>query len=80
MPEFFGDGNTPRRSDTQWVILQKILGALTGSGTGGGGIIAMQVYMDRAPADPDNIAIAAISYPSGGGSLQHWDVNTFTWV
>lgn len=36
LPTFFGDGYDPRRSDTQWVILQKILGALT-SGLGGGG-------------------------------------------
>jgi len=82
MPAFFGDGNTPRRSDTQWIILQKILGALTGSGSssGGGGITAMQVYVDRAPADPDNVNIAALSYPSAGGPLQQWDINTLSWV
>lgn len=38
MPTFFGEGNLPRVHDTRWRILQKILGALTGSGTGGGGI------------------------------------------
>lgn len=37
-PTFFGDGSTPRRSDTQWVILQKILGAIVdGGGSAGGG-------------------------------------------
>lgn len=36
LPVFFGDGYDPRRSDPQWVILQKILGALD-SGLGGGG-------------------------------------------
>lgn len=36
-PTFFGDGSTPRRSDPQWVILQKILGALNDGAGGGGG-------------------------------------------
>ena len=36
-PTFFGDGHTPRREDPQWVIEQKILGALVDGGGGGGG-------------------------------------------
>ena len=41
-PTFLGDGYTPRRSDTQWAIEQKILGAIVdglgGSGAGGAGL------------------------------------------
>lgn len=40
-PSFFGDGNTPRRSDPIWVVTQKILGAINdGGGSGGGGTSA----------------------------------------
>ena len=38
-PTFFSDGHTPNKTDPQWVILQKILGALydiNGGGSGGG--------------------------------------------
>lgn len=37
MPSFFSEGNTPVRTDTQWKILQKILGATIDGGGGGGG-------------------------------------------
>ena len=40
----------------------------------------VQLYIDRAPAAPDNPALAALSYPAGGGSLQQWDVGSVTWV
>lgn len=36
-PTFLGDGNTPRRSDAQWAIQQKILGALVDGAGGSGG-------------------------------------------
>ena len=36
-PTFFGDGHTPRITDTRWAILQKILGATIDGGGGGGG-------------------------------------------
>lgn len=36
-PTFLGDGSTPRRSDAQWAIEQKILGAVIDGGGGGGG-------------------------------------------
>lgn len=37
MPDFFSEGNTPRREDPRWRILQKILGATIAGGGGGGG-------------------------------------------
>ncbi len=37
MPSFFSDGNTPRREDPRWRILQKLLGATLAGGGGGGG-------------------------------------------
>lgn len=36
-PTFLGDGHTPRRSDAQWAIQQKILGALVDGAGGGSG-------------------------------------------
>lgn len=36
-PNFFSEGSAPRRSDTQWKIEQKILGALADGAAGGGG-------------------------------------------
>lgn len=71
MPDFFGDGNTPRRSDPQWVVLQKILGS-GGAGGGGSGSGDVQVYQDRAPAAPDNAALAAISYDSATQVISQW--------
>lgn len=41
-----------------------------GSGTGSG---ILQVFVDRAPAAPDDPSEAALSFPAGGGGLQQWD-------
>lgn len=78
-PTFLGDGHTPRRSDALWAIEQKILGALTdgGGGTGGGTI---QVYENRDPAAPDDPNEAALSFPTGGGTLTQWSVSSQAWV
>jgi hypothetical protein len=51
---------------------------LANGGGGGGGV--NQVYIDRAPAAPNNPALPALSYPTGGGPLQQWDVATAAWV
>lgn len=76
-PSFLGDGHTPRRSDTKWVILQKILGAeLDGASAAAG---QGQVYRDRDPAAPDNPALAAISYNSSTGVITQWDLVS-AWV
>jgi hypothetical protein len=70
-PTFLGDGSTPRHSDTKWTILQKILGIeVDGGGSGGG---TSQVFMDRAPAAPDDPSKAALSYNSSTGVLSQWD-------
>jgi len=36
-PDFYTDGHTPRRTDTELVVAQKILGCLIDGGGGGGG-------------------------------------------
>lgn len=39
----FSEGTTPRRSDTRWVILQKILqSSIDGGGGGGAGTVAAE--------------------------------------
>lgn len=80
MPNFYPEGNRSLPSDNEMRSLHKIVD-LGGGGSGGtGGTGDLQVYVDRAPADPDNVSIAALSYPSGGGSIQSWDINTLTWL
>lgn len=82
MPSFFGDGNTPRRSDPSWVVLQKILGALGGGSSGSGGSIfgTTQVYENRDPAAPDDPTKAAINFPTGGGPITQWSIASQAWV
>lgn len=77
MPDFFGDGNTPRRSDPSWVVLQKILGALTGSG--GSTIGVQQVYYNRNPTAPINPAYDAISFDANG-VITNWVGGGSTWT
>ncbi len=36
-PDFYTDGHTPRRTDTELVVAQKIRGCLIDGGGGGGG-------------------------------------------
>jgi hypothetical protein len=79
---FYPEGNQVLPSDDDLRTLHK-LSSLSGAGSGtspGTGGAAMQVYVDRAPAEPDNVSIAALSYPSGGGSIQQWDINTLQWT
>lgn len=50
-----------------------------GSGTGGTDNRVLQVFVNRAPAAPDDPNIAALSFPTGGGPLQQWDPLTQSW-
>lgn len=74
-PYFFSEGSTPRRTDTKWKILQKILGAIrnnfvvsTGNSSGIGspeGVVTANVssiYFDIT--DPNN----PIQYVKSTGS------------
>jgi hypothetical protein len=40
---------------------------------------SQQVY-DATTATPDDPTIQALRYPSGGGTLEQWDVASQTWV
>jgi hypothetical protein len=55
-PTFLSDGHTPRRTDTQWTIEQKILGALVdgagGGGSGSGGLAGAGSPEGSVTADP----------------------------
>ena len=62
------------------LVPYQILTALMGlsGGTGGGTI---QVYTGAAPpAAPTDPTKAAVFYPTGGGSLQQFDLGSGTWV
>lgn len=49
-----------------------------GGGGGGGG--AVQVYENRDPAPPDDTTKAALSFPTGGGTLTQWSIVDQAWV
>ena len=46
---------------------------------GGGGCGTIQVFANY-PAAPTDPTKAALSYPSGGGTLYQWDLVTLAWV
>jgi len=77
MPTFYPENNRVLPSDDSNRTLHKIA-ALVASG-GGGGSGTQQVYMDRAPAAPDDPTKPALSFPSGGGSIQQWDNVALAW-
>lgn len=79
MPNFYPEGNRSLPSDNEMRSLHKIVD-LGGGGSGGGGSGTgdVQVYMDRAPAAPDNPALAAISYASSDQVILQW--NGSAWV
>lgn len=77
MPAYFPELDVPQPFDTEVRSLQKIV-SLGGGGGGGGDV---QVYTGASPpAAPDNAALPAIFYPSGGGTIQQWDVGTAAWI
>ncbi len=56
------------------IQLQLLCEILDGGGGGG-----TQVF-DTYPAAPTDPTKAALSYPSGGGTLYQWDVASQTWL
>lgn len=68
---FYPEGNTVLPSDDSMRTLHKIADAVVGGGGPGG---TQQVYTGAAPpAAPDNPALPAVFYPTGGGTLSQWD-------
>lgn len=47
---------------------------------GGPGAEIEQVYENRDPAAPDDPSKAAISFPTGGGTMTQWSVADQAWV
>lgn len=63
-PTFLGDGSTPRRSDAQWAIEQKILGALLdGFGGGGGGGVTFGATQAEAGVLNQYVAVTVNGTP-----------------
>lgn len=67
-PTFFGDGSTPRVTDTRWTILQKILGATIDGGSGSGGAYT------HGNVDPNGVEAGAI------GARYRNDVSGVFWT
>lgn len=76
MPDFFAEGNTPRRTDTIWRILQKILGSGAGGGAGTG---AQEIYA-AGTATPDDPTKPALRYTGDPPTtMEQWDPVTQQW-
>jgi len=61
----------PRAYPLQWIPSQEL---------DGGGSGETQVYTGAAAPTPDDPSLPALFYPTGGGSMQQWDVASQTWV
>lgn len=78
MPDFFAEGNDPRRSDTIWRILQKINGA-GGAAGGGSGTGAQEIY-PAGTATPDDPTKPALRYTGTPPTpMEQWDPVSQTW-
>jgi hypothetical protein len=64
------------KKELQVVIAQLLCEIVEGGGGGGG---TPQVFANY-PAPPTDPTKAALSYPSGGGTLYQWDLVTLAWV
>jgi len=42
--------------------------------------LSVQIYQDHTGSPPDDPTLPALSYPTGGGTLSQWDVDSQTWV
>ncbi len=73
----FPEGLAPTAADDEKRLLLKICSILNSGGGGGSG--TTQVYIGKDPTAPDDPTKAALSYPSGGGTMTQWDVASQTW-
>lgn len=78
MPDFFAEGNTPRRTDTIWRILQKINDGGSGGG-GGSNNPAYEIYAagTAAPNDTSRPALRYTGVPPT--TMEQWDPSTQQW-
>lgn len=78
-PVWLSDHHTPRRSDTELVVLQKTLGAIIdggGGSSGGGGNIGGSGAPVAAPSDPTLVW----QYTNFDDGTQYtWNPNTNSW-
>lgn len=59
-------------------MIIELLVSLNIEGGGGGG--GNQVLQDATGGPPPDPLRAAISFPTGGGTISQWDVNSQSWV
>lgn len=61
---------------TPGMIIELLVSLNSGAGPGG----TNQVLQDATGAPPPDPLRAAISFPTGGGTISQWDVNSQAWV
>lgn len=83
-PSFFSEGSEPRRSDTQWKIEQKILGALDSSGgifvpTAGGTMTGpLHIQLNGLDTDPDGALFIENTTAAAAGAQQYSPATIWT--
>lgn len=83
MISFYPEGSRILPSDNELRTLHKIAslnGAGSGASPGSGSSGVQQVFIDRAPAAPDNPSLVALNVRSDGGSWTKWDPATGVWA
>jgi hypothetical protein len=82
-PTFFGEGHTPRVTDTRWRILQKILGATIDNGGGSTTTFGGAYWEDAGPLPsgppPDQSKVWNVTFRDGAVS-KTWDPLNLAWA
>jgi hypothetical protein len=73
-PTFFPEGHTPRRNDSKWRILMKILGATIDGGGGGGSYDPNTASNLSGSGSPEGVVTATVGqhYTDTMNGVTYW--------
>lgn len=81
LPNFYTDGDAPRRDATRLIVLNKILGAILAGGGGGGGGANNDAQGAADPSSPPNNPAQPAYYTNlTTGTIFTWNVSTQGWI
>lgn len=78
-PEFYSEGSTPRKGDTQLRVVQKLLGATLDGGIGGVAGVGPITSGHGDPSGDPGVG-SALYYDLDTGTTWQWNDETETWV